>query len=136
MSEPLVLAVDPGLGKCGLAIVCRTGEVREQRIVRRDELAAAARSLCDQHAPCAVVVGDRTGSREARRELEAALGRRLVVVEEHETTMRARERYYVDHPRRGLARLVPAGLSTPPRPLDDYAAVILAERYWAGRGER
>ena len=133
MSEACVLAVDPGRGKCGLAVVCASGAVLEQRIVPRTDLVSAAVNTVQRHSPAAVVIGNRTGSKEARTELEAALKRALVVVEEHETTLRSRERYYRDHPRRGLARLLPEGLFTPPVPLDDYAAVIMAERYWAER---
>lgn len=133
MDNACVVAVDPGRGKCGLAVVCRDGSVPEKTIVPRTELVSAVTELVERHSPAAVVIGDRTGSREARQELEAALGRTLVPIEEHESTLKAHDRYYVDHPKRGLARLVPLGLFTPPVPLDDYAALILGERYWAGR---
>lgn len=133
--EPCVIAIDPGRGKCGIAVVGKSCAVREKRIVPRSELAAAVTDLAARYSPAAVVIGDRTGSREARVELEAALRRSLVLVEEHETTLKAHDRYYRDHPRRGLARLVPLGLFTPPVPLDDYAALILGERYWEGRKE-
>lgn len=133
MNEGTVVAVDPGLGKCGVAVVCASGTVLEQRIVPRGELASAVLDAVARHSPVAVVIGDRTGSRDARLELETALQRTLVVVEEHETTLHSRARYYKDHPRRGLLKFLPEGLFTPPRPLDDYAAVILGERYWAGR---
>ena len=134
MSEGCVVAIDPGLGKCGIAAVCASGVVLEQRIVPRGELVASVLDAVARHSPVAVVIGDRTGSRAARVELEKALQRSLVSVEEHESTLHSRERYYRDHPRRGLLKLLPEGLFTPPRPLDDYAAVILGERYWASRG--
>ena len=34
-----------------------------------------------------------------------------------------------EHRPKGIARLIPKGMRTPPEPIDDYAAVILAERY-------
>lgn len=57
----------------------------------------------------------------------------VFLVDEHLTSVEARRRYLADHPGRGLSRLLPAGLRTPDRPYDDYVAVILAERFFAGR---
>jgi hypothetical protein len=50
------------------------------------------------------------------------------VVPEAYTTLRARRRYFDEHPLRGWRRLFP-GLQTPPIPIDDYAAVLIAEDY-------
>jgi hypothetical protein len=52
----------------------------------------------------------------------------ILVVDEKDTTMKARERYWVHNPRRGWRRLLPATLQTPPGPVDDFVALILAER--------
>jgi hypothetical protein len=51
----------------------------------------------------------------------------LRAVDEHGTTLRARARYFTDHPPRGWRRLIPRSLQTPPEPYDDYVAVLLAE---------
>ena len=51
------------------------------------------------------------------------------------TTMNARRRYWRENPPGCLARLVPEGMRLPPRPIDDYAAVLLAERYLAGAAD-
>jgi len=128
--ERAVLAVDPGRGKCGLAVVRASGGVAEQAVVPRGEFLEAAREMAARHAVAVVVIGDRTGSAECRRELEPVLAAPVVMVEEHETTLRARDRYFRDHPPRGWRRLAPQGLLTPPRPIDDYAAVLLGEAYW------
>jgi hypothetical protein len=50
-------------------------------------------------------------------------------VDEHLSSVEARSRYLDDHKPRGIARLIPKGMRTPPEPIDDYAAVVLAERY-------
>jgi hypothetical protein len=55
----------------------------------------------------------------------------LVPVDEAFTSQRARARFHLENPPRGLARLVPPGLRTPPRAFDDYVAVLLAEDYFA-----
>ena len=61
------------------------------------------------------------------------LGLPYTLVDEYETTLRARARYFADHPPRGWKRLVPRGMLLPERPVDDYAALLIAERYLEGR---
>jgi hypothetical protein len=126
-----VLAVDPGRDKCGLAVVDGSGACVSRRIVPRGELGAALR----EHAAAGiavVVVGDRTGSRGAVREIEAlALFARVATVDEHRSTEEARRLYFEEQPPRGLARLIPAGLRTPPRPVDDFSAWVLGRRFVA-----
>ena len=50
-------------------------------------------------------------------------------VDERETTLLARALYFAENPPRGWRRLVPTGMLLPPRPIDDYAAVLIARRY-------
>jgi RNase H-fold protein (predicted Holliday junction resolvase) len=58
----------------------------------------------------------------------------VTYVDERETTLRARSLYFADHPPRGWRRLIPLGMQMPPRPIDDYAAVLIARRYLADEG--
>jgi RNase H-fold protein (predicted Holliday junction resolvase) len=60
------------------------------------------------------------------------LGLPFELVDERETTLRARARFFADHPPRGWKRLIPAGMLLPDRPIDDYAAVLIAERFLKG----
>lgn len=128
-----VLAVDPGRGKCGVAVVYPSGEVAEQAVVPREELIATLESVVSRYDPVALALGDRTGARECRNEWNDRLCP-VVFVDEHRTTQNARTRYFADHPPRGWRRLVPQGLLSPPRPVDDYAAILLAETFWSARG--
>ena len=50
------------------------------------------------------------------------------MVDERATTLLARRRYFDANPPRGWKRLVPRGMLLPPRPIDDFAAVLIAER--------
>jgi hypothetical protein len=56
-------------------------------------------------------------------------------VDERETTLRARALYFADHPPRGWRRLIPLGLQLPPRPIDDYAAILIARRFLGERAK-
>jgi RNase H-fold protein (predicted Holliday junction resolvase) len=131
MGEPVVLAVDPGRDKCGLAVVSRDGAVLHHSVASRDGLVGAVRALEQQYGPAAIVIGDRTGSQGCRADLSGLVESPIVFVAEHGTTIRARERYFRDNPPRGWLRLLPSGLRVPPGPIDDYAAVLLAEAYWS-----
>lgn len=125
-----VLAVDPGRVKCGLAIVDTHDGVLARGIVATDVVALVAEKWVAQHRPTLLVVGKGTSLRELRARLER-VGLPLVIQPEENTTLLARDRYYEENPPRGWQRLVPRGLLTPPVPVDDYAAVLIAESFLA-----
>jgi RNase H-fold protein (predicted Holliday junction resolvase) len=132
----VVLAIDPGREKCGLAVLAGDGTVLARRVVGAMELIAAAKDLAARYAPRVVVVGDRTASTDVRRALAEGLpGLPAEVVSETGTTLEARRLYFADHPPRRWRRLVPLSLQVPPEPYDDYAAVALGRRFLSGRRE-
>lgn len=124
----VVLAVDPGREKCGLAVVLPGGTVRERAIISTPDLAAAVALWVTRHAVTQLVLGRGTASKGAQAIL-STLGLPLVLVEERNTTLLARQRYFRENPPRGWHRLIPLGLQTPPCPVDDYAAVLIGEAY-------
>ncbi len=129
-----VLAIDPGSAKCGIAVVQRDGTVRHRAVVPSDAVVAKARELTDTHRPCAIVVGNGTGSKPLLLQLQASgLPAPLHPMDESHTSEAARARYLLANPPRGWERLLPRSLRTPPLPYDDYVAIILAERYWAAQ---
>lgn len=125
-----VLAVDPGRSKAGYALVDAAGVPVAAGIEPIDGLEAVLRALLARHPAGAIALGRGTNAREIGRRLEA-LGLPIHLVDEYETTRRARSLYFAEHPPRGWRRLVPLGLQLPPRPIDDYAAILIARRYLA-----
>ncbi|HHX38452.1 MAG TPA: pre-16S rRNA-processing nuclease YqgF [Armatimonadetes bacterium] len=129
MPERVILAVDPGSHKCGVAVVDSSRRVRMRGVVETERLGDRIRELLEAHAVTEIAVGDRTASRRVRAQLSALAGGRPVVpVDEHLSTLEARQRYFQENPPRGLRRLIPLGLQVPPCPIDDLVAVLLAER--------
>lgn len=132
--ERIVLAIDPGRSKCGVAVLACADSKSIPRILHRAVVNTATlsdtlQSLASQYSPNTIVVGDGTSSKPAV-ELVSSLGIGSVeVVDEKFTTLQARERYFRENPPRGLRKLIPVSLQTPPLPYDDYVAIILAERY-------
>ncbi len=129
----IVLAVDPGREKCGLAVV-EPGRVLHREVVARAHLRQRAGELAQSFSVAVVVVGDATASQDVIAEL-AELGKPVQVVPEAGTTLEARRRYFQEHRPRGVYRFLPPGLRVPPEPYDDYVAVLLAERYLSGLPE-
>ena len=133
-----VMAIDPGRAKCGVAVVEPGGGVLHREVVATADLERRVVVLLARYAPDVLVVGDRTGSGPIARRLGAlsevrALGG-VVAVDERDSSLEARRRYFQAMPPRGLWRLVPAGLRVPPVPVDDWAAVVLAERFLSSHG--
>ncbi len=128
MSAGAILAIDPGTRKVGYAVLAADGRVLAQGIAANDDLAARAAGLAADHAFEMVALGAGTNVAPVRVAL-AALGFPVVLVDEHETTLRARTLYFADHPPRGWRRLIPRSLQLPPRPIDDYAAILIGRRY-------
>jgi RNase H-fold protein (predicted Holliday junction resolvase) len=121
----IVLGIDPGRKKCGLAVVCSQRGVLAHQVVPTEALGSAVQALIAELAPAQLVLGDGTQSKTVLEILGSALP--IAVISEGHTTERARVRYWQENPPRGLMRLWPTSLRTPPIPMDDWAAVILAE---------
>jgi len=126
VSSRVVLAIDPGRLRCGLAVCDRAG-VRVKAIAPPDALPRLVGEWQTRFGITDAVIGDRTGSQAVARSLEGILSVPLRAVDEHGTTLRARARYFRNHPPRGWRRLIPVSLQTPPEPYDDYVAILLAE---------
>ncbi len=129
----VVLAIDPGSKKCGLAVVASDGGVLKRMIVPVHQVSNACQGLANDYELDEVLVGGSTGSRGVELNVASALGRKVRVVNEKYSTERAKKRYFEDHPPKGLQRLLPEGLLYPPVPFDDYAAVVMAEDFLSGR---
>ena len=126
MSRP-VLAIDPGREKCGVAVLASDGRVLVQEVVATAALDAAVGALIRAYEPN-VIMGNGTTSADAKKRVEA-LGVPVTLVDEYRTTDAAKCAYWEAHPPRGWRRLMPRGMLVPPVPVDDFVAVILAQRF-------
>ena len=122
-----VLAIDPGREKCGVAVLASDGGVLVQRVVMTAALDATVGTLIRAYEPN-VIMGNGTTSADAKKRVEA-LGVPVTLVDEYRTTDAAKCAYWKAHPPRGWRRLVPRGMLVPPVPVDDFVAVILAQRF-------
>jgi RNase H-fold protein (predicted Holliday junction resolvase) len=128
-----VLAIDPGTAKCGMALAGRDDEqhitLLWRAVVPREDLLGGIKTAQGIASFQLVIVGGGTSSSEVVGEIRESLpGLGILVVDERDTSLHARERYWEHHKRRGWRKLVPATLQVPPEPIDDFVALILAER--------
>jgi RNase H-fold protein (predicted Holliday junction resolvase) len=125
-----VLAIDPGRRKAGYAVLSTAGAVLEAGIEPVAELEQRVAELLGRLGIDRIAIGRGTNGRAVRRLVER-FGVPIFWVDEFETTRAARSLYFVEHPPRGWRRLIPIGLQTPGRPVDDYAAIVIARRFLA-----
>ncbi len=128
----VVLAIDPGRCKCGVAVVAQADvpQVLHRAVVETDGVFEVVCSLCSRYFVDLILLGDGTTSGNFSK-LAEKCGVEVRIVDEKLSTVEARKKYFQQNPPRGLRRLIPVSLQTPPQAYDDYVAVILAERHFA-----
>ena len=130
-----VLAIDPGREKCGIAVYDQQQGVMKQAIVTAENLIATIAVWSRENTCSMVVIGNKTASKQIIQRLERLVTENIiesiVTVDEHKSTEEARRRYWLVHPPSGWQKFIPIGLLTPPCAIDDFAAIILGERYFA-----
>lgn len=136
MLQPTILGFDPGRDKCGLAVMGEDLQLHYHQTVPAQSAIATIQSLLQKFPISLLVMGDRTTAKQWRSQLEELSTQlSIVMVDEHNSTLEARDRYWQMYPPTGLAKLVPQGLKEPPRPIDDIVAILLIERYLNSQGK-
>lgn len=135
----IVLAIDPGREKCGIAI-CEPGDSVRARVLHREVVAtervvARVLQLLPQFGFEAVLMGDGTHSSVLSKAVRAVLTESLPLhlVPEAFTSQRARERLRAESLPRGIWKLIPQGMRATPHSYDDHVAVILAEDWFSAQ---
>ncbi|MEQ8223073.1 MAG: pre-16S rRNA-processing nuclease YqgF [Candidatus Eremiobacterota bacterium] len=128
--EKIILSIDPGREKCGVAILSSDKGVIYHKVILTDNFLDELIHIISPYRLYCIVLGDRTASSEIKKTLSSVKSEKGVVsVDEHLTTELARKRYFIENPPKGFKKLIPRGLMVPPEPYDDYAAIILGERF-------
>jgi RNase H-fold protein (predicted Holliday junction resolvase) len=127
----MILGFDPGRDKCGVAVMTEDFLVNYHQIVSSEEAIARLQTLCRQFPIELLVMGNLTTAQYWKQAIESALPESLpiVMVDERNSSLEARDRYWQMYPPLGLQRLIPQGMRLPPRPVDDIVAILLIERY-------
>lgn len=129
--KAIILGFDPGRDKCGVAVMNGDRNVVYHQVIESQLAIATIQQLCQQFAVDLIVMGDRTTAKSWYQKLTAnsAIALPINMVDENNSTLEARDRYWEMYPPQGLSRLIPLGLRIPPRPVDDIVAILLIERF-------
>jgi RNase H-fold protein (predicted Holliday junction resolvase) len=127
----MILGFDPGKDKCGVAVMSRDRNISYHQVVSSESAISTIQSLCKQFPIELLVMGDQTTSKSWKQRLTQSLSPslKIIQIDERYSSLEAKERYWQMYPATGLDRLIPLGMRTPPRPVDDIVAIVLIERY-------
>ncbi|MBD1838694.1 pre-16S rRNA-processing nuclease YqgF [Coleofasciculus sp. FACHB-64] len=133
----MILGFDPGRDKCGLAVVGKDNSLHYHEVVPAETAIATILDLCEEYPIDTLVMGDQTTSKSWKKKLQQfPTSVPIVLVDERYSTLEARDRYWQMYPPQGLGRLIPQGMRSLPRPIDDIVAILLIERYMKQRETR
>ena len=124
-----ILGVDPGRDKCGVAVMNNKQKVLYHQIIDSQKAIATIQKLAEEFAIDLIVMGDGTTSKIWQQQIDSIATMPVITVNETNSTLEARDRYWILYPPKGLQRMIPLGLRVPPRPVDDIVAILLIERY-------
>lgn len=128
--QPVILGFDPGRQKCGLAVMGVDRRLYYHEVISAEGAISTIKSLRDRFPVSLLVMGDQTSSKEWKQRLtEELTDLRVVTVDERNSSLEARDRFWQMYPPKGFSRLIPEGMRSPPRPIDDIVAILLIERY-------
>ncbi|GBF81082.1 pre-16S rRNA-processing nuclease YqgF [Aphanothece sacrum] len=127
----MLLGFDPGRDKCGIAVINKNNQLLYHQVINSEVAMTTINDLCQQFKIELLVMGNQTTSKQWKKQLDAELssGICVIMIDERNSTLEARDRYWEMYPPKGFARLVPPGMRVPPRPVDDIVAILLIERY-------
>ena len=126
----MILGFDPGRDKCGIAIVDRDLQIHNHQTIASFNAIAEIEKLTNQWAIELIVMGNLTTANDWYQQLKASFAPLTIkMVDERNSTLEARDRYWQMYPPQGLQKLLPQSLRVPPRPIDDIVAILLIERY-------
>ena len=122
-----LISIDPGKCKCGLVLVDLNQKRVDQAVVLNTELLPQyLKTLNSVENISKVIIGNGTTSSENIEKLKF-LKKELIVVEEKNTTFRAKKRYFELFPIRGLRNLLPKEIFIMNKNLDAVSALIILE---------
>ena len=124
-----VIAIDPGKCKCGLVMVDLNQKKVDRALVLDTEfLPKYLKTLNTLENISKVLIGNGTTCKQNIEKLESIM-QDLIIVEEKNTTFRAKKRYFELFPIRGLKKFLPKEIFIINKNLDAVSALIILEDY-------
>ena len=124
----MLIGIDPGKDKCGVAILTSSGEIIFEKVIATVDLELTLKNFLAQYKFKLAILGNGTTHKAVEKILRDA-GLTVKIVDEKYTTEEARREYWLKNPPRGWRKILPTSLQVPPEPVDGIVAEILIRRY-------
>ena len=124
-----VIAIDPGISKCGLIVAdIKEKKVYEAIVIQSHLLLKYAKKYLNDNNP-KFIIGNGTSSKNYVGDLNHLVPD-LIIAEENNSTFRAKQRYFEIFPIRGIKNFLPREIFILNKNLDALAALIIMEDYF------
>ena len=125
-----VLAIDPGISKCGVLIAdIREKKVYEAEVISSKLLLKYVKKKYQHEKKLQILIGSGTSSKNYIRDLNKLVPN-IIIAEEKNSTYRAKERYFEIFPIRGIRNFLPREIFLINKNLDALAALIIMEDFY------
>ena len=125
-----VIAIDPGLSKCGVIIAdIKEKKVYEAVVIKSNLLLNYVKKKYQKEKNVQLLIGNGTSSKHYIKYLNQ-FEPDLIITEEKNSTYRAKQRYFEIFPLIGIKSLLPREIFILNKNLDALAALIIMEDYF------
>ena len=125
-----LISIDPGKFKCGLVLADVNKKKVYKAIILKSELIEDyVRNLNTIEEISKIIIGNGTTSKEIIKKLDF-FKKEIIIVEENNTTYKAKARYFEIFPITGLKFLIPREVFILNKNLDAISALIILEDYY------
>ena len=126
----MILGFDPGRDKCGVAVADENLKVYYHQVIESANAIATIQQLTQKYPVNLIVMGNLTTAKTWYNQLTSNFAELpIMMVDESNSSLEARDRYWQMYPPQGLRKLIPQSLRVPPCAIDDIVAILLIERY-------
>ena len=125
-----VIAIDPGISKCGVIIAdIKEKKVYEAEVIKSHLLLKYVKKKYQSEKNVQLLIGNGTSSKNYIKYLNK-FEPDLIIVEEKNSTYRAKQRYFDIFPLLGIKRFLPREIFILNKNLDALAALIIMEDFF------
>ena len=127
---PRVIAIDPGISKCGVTIAdIKEKKVYEAVVINSNLFLKYVKKKYQNEKNLQFIIGNGTGSKFYIKDLNRLVPN-LIIAEEKNSTYRAKQRYFEIFPLLGIKSFLPREIFILNKNLDALAALIIMEDYF------
>ena len=125
-----VIAIDPGISKCGLILADITEKkVYEAVVINSNLLLKYVKEKYQKEQNLQFIIGNGTSSKQYIKDLNKLVPK-VIIAEEKNSTYRAKQRYFEIFPLIGINSFLPREIFILNKNLDALAALIIIEDYF------